>query len=167
MQCLVFIHDKTADCGLFFTLVICDNCLTSNNLCFSVTGPQPDWDPDIVAALDDDFDFDNPENQLDDDFVVEANAPGSHDNKYRCIFRLSLVGLSGSALNSWSIFIPNSAFFYVLDHGNSHSFESLTPIKPKMTLGVPFLKPQKFHTYSIFSNFIYRSVQNSGHAWFR
>ncbi|KAM3930807.1 protein LTV1 homolog isoform 1-T1 [Leptodactylus fuscus] len=32
-----------------------------------------DLDPDIVAALDDDFDFDNPENQLDDDFILQAN----------------------------------------------------------------------------------------------
>lgn len=28
-------------------------------------GPRPDWDPDVVAALDDDFDFDDPENQLE------------------------------------------------------------------------------------------------------
>lgn len=32
-----------------------------------------DLDPDIVAALDDDFDFDNPENQLDDNFILQAN----------------------------------------------------------------------------------------------
>ena len=36
------------------------------------SGPQPDWDPDIVAGLDDDFDFDNSENELEDDFVVQA-----------------------------------------------------------------------------------------------
>ncbi len=30
-------------------------------------------DPDIVAALDEDFDFDDPENMLEDDFVVKAN----------------------------------------------------------------------------------------------
>lgn len=35
-------------------------------------GPRPDWDPDVVAALDDDFDFENEENQLDDDFVLQA-----------------------------------------------------------------------------------------------
>lgn len=35
-------------------------------------GPQPDWDPDVVAALDDDFDHDNPENELDDDFISQA-----------------------------------------------------------------------------------------------
>lgn len=30
-------------------------------------------DPDIVAALDDDFDYENPDNMLDDDFIVKAN----------------------------------------------------------------------------------------------
>lgn len=46
-------------------------------------GPQPDWDPDIVAALCDDVDFDDPENQLEDDFVMKANAPieGKDDNR--------------------------------------------------------------------------------------
>lgn len=33
-----------------------------------------DWDPDIVAGLDEDFDFDDPENVLDDDFMSAANA---------------------------------------------------------------------------------------------
>ena len=37
------------------------------------TGPQLDWDPDIVAAMDEDFDFDDPDNELDDDFMVIAN----------------------------------------------------------------------------------------------
>lgn len=32
-------------------------------------GPRLDWDPDIVAAMDDDFDFNDPNNQLEDDFV--------------------------------------------------------------------------------------------------
>ncbi|XP_071116725.1 protein LTV1 homolog [Haliotis cracherodii] len=38
-----------------------------------VSGPRLDWDPDIVAGLDEDFDFDDPENVLDDDFVLKAN----------------------------------------------------------------------------------------------
>ncbi|XP_072513393.1 protein LTV1 homolog [Salminus brasiliensis] len=38
-----------------------------------VSGPRLDMDPDIVAALDEDFDFDDPENMLDDDFVIQAN----------------------------------------------------------------------------------------------
>ncbi|CAH1775437.1 unnamed protein product [Owenia fusiformis] len=36
-------------------------------------GPQLDWDPDIVAALDEDFDYEDEDNLLDDDFVVKAN----------------------------------------------------------------------------------------------
>lgn len=40
-------------------------------------GPRPDLDPDIIAALDDDFDFDNPDNLLEDDFILTANKPGS------------------------------------------------------------------------------------------
>jgi len=35
-------------------------------------GPQPDWDPDVVAALDDDFDHEDPDNLLEDDFVLKA-----------------------------------------------------------------------------------------------
>lgn len=39
-------------------------------------GPHPDWDPDIVAALDDDFNFDDLDNVLEDDFIQVANAGG-------------------------------------------------------------------------------------------
>ncbi|XP_063054401.1 protein LTV1 homolog [Engraulis encrasicolus] len=39
-----------------------------------ISGPRLDMDPDIVAALDEDFDYDDPENMLDDDFVVQANS---------------------------------------------------------------------------------------------
>ncbi|XP_050969145.1 protein LTV1 homolog [Labeo rohita] len=38
-----------------------------------VSGPRLDMDPDIVAALDEDFDFEDPENILEDDFVIKAN----------------------------------------------------------------------------------------------
>lgn len=37
------------------------------------TGPRLDLDPDIVAALDDDFNYDDPDNELEDDFVAMAN----------------------------------------------------------------------------------------------
>lgn len=40
-----------------------------------IKGPQPNWDPDIVEALDDDFDMKDPDNILDDDFMLKANAP--------------------------------------------------------------------------------------------
>ncbi|XP_023268189.1 protein LTV1 homolog isoform X1 [Seriola lalandi dorsalis] len=38
-----------------------------------ISGPRLDMDPDIVAALDEDFDYDDPDNILDDDFIVRAN----------------------------------------------------------------------------------------------
>lgn len=42
--------------------------------CFNLLlGPRLDFDPDIVAALDDDFDFENPDNLLEDDFILKAN----------------------------------------------------------------------------------------------
>uniref|UniRef100_A0A0A9XMK6 Protein LTV1 homolog n=1 Tax=Lygus hesperus TaxID=30085 RepID=A0A0A9XMK6_LYGHE len=37
------------------------------------SGLQLDLDPDIVAAMDEDFDYDDPDNQLDDDFIIQAN----------------------------------------------------------------------------------------------
>lgn len=39
-------------------------------------GPLIGWDPDIVEALDEDFDLDDPENLLDDNFVLKANQDG-------------------------------------------------------------------------------------------
>ena len=36
-------------------------------------GPRLDWDPDIVAGLDEDFNYDDPDNQLDDNFMDMAN----------------------------------------------------------------------------------------------
>ena len=39
-------------------------------------GPQPDWDPDIVEALDDGLDLDDPDNILEDNFILMANAEG-------------------------------------------------------------------------------------------
>lgn len=35
-------------------------------------GPRPDWDPDVVAALDEDFDHTDPNNQLEDNFMELA-----------------------------------------------------------------------------------------------
>lgn len=45
---------------------------------FVTLGLRLDLDPDIVAAMDEDFDFDDPDNQLEDDFIMMANAS---DNK--------------------------------------------------------------------------------------
>ncbi|KOC69001.1 Protein LTV1 like protein, partial [Habropoda laboriosa] len=38
-----------------------------------VSGLQLDLDPDIVAAMDEDFDYDDPENHLEDNFIELAN----------------------------------------------------------------------------------------------
>lgn len=38
-----------------------------------IYGPRLDVDPEIVAALDDDFDFNNPDNILEDNFIEIAN----------------------------------------------------------------------------------------------
>ncbi|XP_073978938.1 LTV1 ribosome biogenesis factor [Rhodnius prolixus] len=46
------------------------------------SGLQLDLDPDIVAAMDEDFDYSDPENMLDDDFVLLANAtPEGSENE--------------------------------------------------------------------------------------
>ncbi|XP_033478831.2 protein LTV1 homolog [Epinephelus lanceolatus] len=39
-----------------------------------ISGPRLDMDPDIVAALDEDFNYDDPDNLLDDDFIIKANS---------------------------------------------------------------------------------------------
>jgi len=61
------------------------------NKAVEIRGPQPDWDPDIVAALDEDFNFEDPENILDDDFITKAmgddnnigeSAPCDDDDEY-------------------------------------------------------------------------------------
>lgn len=38
-------------------------------------GPQLHWDPDIVEAMDDDFDLEDPQNVIDDDFIMQAMEP--------------------------------------------------------------------------------------------
>lgn len=43
------------------------------NKAFASSGPRPDLDPDVVAALDEDFDRADPENELEDDFIQLAN----------------------------------------------------------------------------------------------
>ncbi|GAB1610296.1 protein LTV1 homolog [Argonauta hians] len=45
------------------------------------SGPKLDWDPDIVAGLDDDYDFEDPEGVLDDDFMTLANDKESGDEE--------------------------------------------------------------------------------------
>ena len=39
---------------------------------FFILGPRPDLDPDIVAALDDALDMNDPDNILEDDFMLKV-----------------------------------------------------------------------------------------------
>ncbi|KAG5671975.1 hypothetical protein PVAND_002139 [Polypedilum vanderplanki] len=45
-------------------------------------GPRLDWDPEVVAALDDDFDYDNPDNELEDNFIELATGQGEEEYEY-------------------------------------------------------------------------------------
>uniref|UniRef100_A0A3Q3J748 Protein LTV1 homolog n=1 Tax=Monopterus albus TaxID=43700 RepID=A0A3Q3J748_MONAL len=45
-----------------------------------ISGPRLDMDPDIVAALDDDFNYDDPDNILDDDFIKTTNTFNEDDD---------------------------------------------------------------------------------------
>lgn len=40
-----------------------------------------DLDPDVVAAMDEDFDYNDPDNQLEDNFIELANAEGASDDE--------------------------------------------------------------------------------------
>ncbi|XP_026215201.1 protein LTV1 homolog isoform X1 [Anabas testudineus] len=46
-----------------------------------ISGPRLDMDPDIVAALDDDFNYEDPDNILEDDFIIKANTSSGAVNK--------------------------------------------------------------------------------------
>ncbi|XP_050296691.1 protein LTV1 homolog [Anthonomus grandis grandis] len=44
-----------------------------------ISGPQLHLDPELVAAMDDDFDYNDPENQLEDNFMELAQGVASDD----------------------------------------------------------------------------------------
>lgn len=59
---------------IFFNNPILQLCLIFTQFAgpFISVGPRPDLDPDIVAALDDALDLDDPENILQDDFILKV-----------------------------------------------------------------------------------------------
>ncbi|XP_026750431.2 protein LTV1 homolog [Galleria mellonella] len=63
----VFASEVEEDVGLL-------NKAATQGLCL-------DLDPEVVAALDEDFDFDDPDNQLEDNFIELAMAEGSDDEE--------------------------------------------------------------------------------------
>lgn len=46
------------------------------------TGLRLDLDPDIVAAMDEDFNYEDPNNQLEDNFMELAMGEGYYLNRY-------------------------------------------------------------------------------------
>ncbi|XP_039749446.1 protein LTV1 homolog [Pararge aegeria] len=63
----VFASEVEEDVGLL-------NKAASQGLCL-------DLDPDVVAALDEDFDFEDPDNQLEDNFIEMAMAEAASDDE--------------------------------------------------------------------------------------
>lgn len=53
-------------------------------------GPQLDWDPDVLDAMNDDFDFNDPNNQIDDDFVVQAMKEECTNNAFEDDYKVSI-----------------------------------------------------------------------------
>ncbi|XP_053618389.1 protein LTV1 homolog [Plodia interpunctella] len=64
----VFASEVEEDIGLL-------NKAATQGLCL-------DLDPEVVAALDEDFDFDDPDNLLEDNFIELAMAEGGEDEEY-------------------------------------------------------------------------------------
>ncbi|XP_034255174.1 protein LTV1 homolog isoform X2 [Thrips palmi] len=57
------------------------------------SGLRLDLDPDIVAAMDEDFNYDDPENELEDNFMELANASGDEeDGSVNSDFNMSEFG---------------------------------------------------------------------------
>eukprot|EP00127_Corallochytrium_limacisporum_P004601 Clim_evm15s169 gene=Clim_evmTU15s169 len=46
-----------------------------------IYGPKTDWDPDIVAALDEAYDLNDPEWAIEDDFIMQAVASGDENEE--------------------------------------------------------------------------------------
>ncbi|XP_033337022.2 LTV1 ribosome biogenesis factor [Megalopta genalis] len=60
-----------------------------------VSGLRLDLDPDVVAAMDDDFDFSDPENELEDNFIELANTEFSGEGEDEEEYDLSNVSSEG------------------------------------------------------------------------
>lgn len=44
-------------------------------------GPRLDWDPDVVAAMDEDFNYEDPDNMLEDNFMELAHGPAGESDE--------------------------------------------------------------------------------------
>ena len=63
----------TCTCCKCTNACTCTCILCASSLSLLSSGPQPNWDPDIVAALDNpDMNFDL-DDQLEDDFILQVS----------------------------------------------------------------------------------------------
>lgn len=71
-----------------------------------------DLDPDVVAAMDEDFDYSDPDNILEDNFVELANATLSEYVKLRIynflfiVFHFLIPILVFSAIVVFNLYVP-------------------------------------------------------------
>ena len=59
-------------------LLLLEFSLQDFSFVFFLLGPRLDLDPDLVAAMDEDFDFEDPDNELEDDFILIAQDETDH-----------------------------------------------------------------------------------------
>uniref|UniRef100_A0A6P7G8C5 Protein LTV1 homolog n=1 Tax=Diabrotica virgifera virgifera TaxID=50390 RepID=A0A6P7G8C5_DIAVI len=77
-----------------------------------VSGPQLHLDPDVVAAMDEDFDYSDPENQLEDNFIELANAVGSgHMNEDDDEYDDNMSGYNSEDLDEVNSLLGSDASF--------------------------------------------------------
>lgn len=105
-------------------------------------GPRPDWDPDVVAALDEDFNFEDPDNQLEDNFMELAMQEGGEECEDEEDDR------------NWSDYDSNEA-----DHSDNGD-EELDDLGPLRGFGNEETK-SRFTEYSMSSSVIRRNEQLS------
>ncbi|XP_063696159.1 protein LTV1 homolog [Culicoides brevitarsis] len=105
-----------------------------------VKGPRPDWDPDVVAALDEDFNFDDPENQLEDNFMELAMQEGEEYDE--------------DDEKNWSDYDSNAAD----ESGNEYDDEEYDDLGPLRGFGNEETK-SRFTEYSMSSSVIRRNEQ--------
>lgn len=114
-------------------------------------GPHPEWDPDVVAALDNDFDFDNEENQLEDDFVLKAMC--GDDEKLEEMNQENIVGVI-NALEECEISTEHCS---ESDRNDDEEKDHLGPLKCRDYFKVE--TGSRFTEYSMSSSVIRRNEQ--------
>lgn len=59
-------------CSMYVIILLLSHVIYCGCCLCKIVGPRPDWDPDIVAALDDAIDLEDPDNILEDNFILKV-----------------------------------------------------------------------------------------------